>query len=516
MNLGDIVTAICDIGGQNDDTTKAILRRAVNRRYKKVCDSFPWRDLEQTALASVGTGGIIDLPQHMDRVVSIRSDGDTFLDPVSVSELTQIDPEIFERSGKPIYYREYFDGSSRRIEVFPKPAEDVPLFIAGKRTPDDLVNDVDTPIVRGISNVLVAYGYHDMLRRQRQAEKAKEVLAEAVGLETAAQNLETQQANQPRQIKQLTANGNSLAELCDQVSATTGQWSPDAKILIKYFLRSNYLAIWDMFNWPEATVCAKVNTDGATIVLPVYFDRIIQVRCNSVFSPLMNVEASLVFGITPQVFEQTGISWGFSYLTSVGVAILPPTREKLAFASTDMNDTGNVFVMGELEGSMLSENVSLNGLAQVQTVNQYDTPLTVSKAMTAGDVIVTGQTTGTQLERLLADENEHRHMRIWLHPEPLTAQVALILGKRTMTPFAADEDTPLLRDIGAALIAGASSDMFAKIGNDKASADQRQQANAAIKVLVDLQTQQGAFTTQVTPYVESSYTGLELTRLGWI
>jgi hypothetical protein len=343
-----------------------------------------------------------------------------------------------------------------------------------------------------------------MLERQRHYDKAQLKYTEANARLTAAQALETNQANLPRQSK-APGQGNSLGELADQVASVTGQWTPDAMVLIKNFLRSNYQAIWDSCNWAEATVCATVNNDGPEVILPVYFDRVLAVRFDPGLPALEANEASLTWGIAPQIFETTGTPCSFSYLTSVGVRALPPTHESLSIVSTNADDKSNVFIMGESNGIIVSENIILNGTVPVVSVNKFDTPLTVSKTVTDGDVVVLGATTGADLERILAANTENRHMRIWMQPTPDAAKVLLILGKRTMTPFAQDEDTTLLRDIGATLISGAAADMFSKIGNDKASADQRKQATEALKTLIDLESKQGAMTARIIPSPDFPY-----------
>ena len=84
-----------------------------------------------------------------------------------------------------------------------------------------------------------------------------------------------------------------------------------------------------------------------------------------------------------------------------------------------------------------------------------------------------------------------------------------------------DEDTTLLRGVGATLIAGAAADMFARIGKAAESADQRKQAKEALQALITLETQQGLFNARVLPSVEISaddndlYYGSGLTKSGY-
>lgn len=504
--------------GQSDTTSRSLIRTFIGNRAKMVFDSFAWRDSEMTATASLASTNITTLPTGMDRIIAIRANGDTFLDPININMLLQTDPTIFERVGLPTVYEEYTDpaDNSKKVKVYPTPNTTVALFIVGKRTMPALTADADVPILRNIDNVLISYAMGDMLERQRQYEKAKAKFEEAGAMLEAAKALETGQANQPRRSKQMTVAGNSLAELTDAVCARTGQWSLDSIILIKDFLRRNYQMIWDACNWSESTVIANVSSDGSEVILPVFFDRVISIRGDVNLGQLSVVEPSLLFGIAPSIFEQTGSPLGFSYLTPVGVGILPPTREKLAIKSASASDKTNVFVMGESAGGHVSENVVLNGTTEVLTANDYDTPLTVAKSVTVGDVRIRANTSNIVLETILAAERERKHMRLWIQPTPTATQTCLVLGKRTIKPLVQDEDTPMLRDVQSVLIAAASADMFSKMGNDKAAADARDQAKTSLEGLIKLETQQGAYSACVVPEVEYSRSLNDWSSDAWI
>lgn len=503
LTLLQITNQVTGKLGQTDAASAALVKTFVQNRYKMIYDSFPWRDSEMTATASLASTNVTTLPAGMDRIIAIRSNGNTFLDPININLLLQTDPTIFERVGLPIVYEEYTDpaDNSKKVKVYPAPNTTVALFIAGKRTMPALTADGDIPILRNIDNVLITYAMGDMLERQRQYGKAEGKFTEASALLQAAKDLETGQANQVRRAKQLTVSGNSLAELVDAVCARTGQWGLDSAVLVKDFLRRNYQAIYDACNWAEATVMANVNSDGSEIVLPFYFDRLLSIRGNVNLGQLSIVQPQLYFGIAPSIFEQTGAAIGFSYLTPVGVATLPPTREKMSFVSSSTSDKTSVFVMGESAGEEVSETVVLNGTTAVQTASLYDTPLTIAKNITVGDVTVSGVTSSAVLVKILAGERERKHMRIWLQPTP-PATVCLALGKRRIKPLVQDEDTPLLRDIQGALIAAASADMFSKVGDKDAAVAARSQADAALKTLVNLETEQGAFSACVVPEVD--------------
>jgi hypothetical protein len=518
LSLDDLTGLVCEQLGLLDGNNKGICANRINARYRMIANAFPWRDLEITETVGLDAGSnVVPMPENMIRVINIRAGEDTFLDHVTPSLLLQTDPKIFERTGQPtVYYENYSSGN--QIVLFPTPPDPVSLFIVGIRKLVPLVGGA-VSIIRNIDNVLIAYATGDMLRKLRHYEKAELLYKEAGALLAEAQSLEKDQSNKVRTSKQLTVSGNSLAELTDSVCARTGQWGMDSIILIKEFLRRHYQRVCDVCNWSELTVIAKVNPDGSEIILPVYFDRIMSIRANANLGQIPVVEQSLWFGIAPQIFEQSGTalpasSWG--YLTSVGVKFLPPTREKLSLYSSFGTDNATVHIVGEIRGEEASEDVTLQGSLPVSTVNEYDTPLTIAKSITKGDLIVTGQTSGAELVRILASERERRHMRIWLQPTPGTVSVALILGKRKIKPLVSDEDTPLLRDIQAVLISAASGDMFAKLEKDKAATDARAEAEASLQALIALETQQGAYNACVVPDVDYYGAGYDSWTEDWL
>lgn len=509
MTLDEIAQFCCRKVGQSDANSVSICYGFVQARLRMIYDAFPWLDSQTTGTATVlAAQSTVALPAGIDRVLSVRAGGDHFLEPVDSNVLMQTNPTIFEQVGVPLYYEELTEtaGNTKRIQVYPTPTVDTALFIIGKRTMPALVNATDTPVLRNVDNVLIAYTTGDMLERQRQYAKSQAKFQEAAALLASAQALENQQANKPRRIKHLTVTGNSLAEMTDAVSARTGKWDIESVVLIQEFLRRQYQSVYDATLWSESTVIASVISDGEQIVLPEYFDRVISVRADSKLGQVDAFDISFLFGINPQIFDRTGSAVGFSYLTPVGVSILPPQREQLYLVTTSATDKSNVFIKGESAGREVSENVVLNGLTQVQTVNSYDVPLTVAKNITAGDVSVIGVSSLLLMETIPAAERERKHMRLWLQPHPGVQQTCLILGKRRIRPLVQDEDTPLLRDIQGVLIAAASADVLSMEPKATArAADFRSQAQSALNTLIDLETQQGATQPIVTPYVEAEY-----------
>ena len=506
MDLDGFTTHICSKIGETDSTSRSLCAGYVQRRYQMLYDRYPWRDsLTTVAAASVASQTSVDLPAGIDRVVSIRYGGDHFLDPIDDNFLVQADPTIFERIGIPLYYREYTDSAdnSKKIQLYPTPSTDGALLIVGKRTAPPLVIGTDVPILRNIDNCLLAYAHYDMLHRMRQYGKAQVILDEATKLYAEAEALEKAQTNVPRGTKKLSVQGNTLAEMTDSVCARIGDYLPPTQILVKEYLREEYRMIYDSHLWPESLVPIRADSDGSQLILPDFIDRIIAVRAETGGFQIGNEDICSYFAITPQIFEQTtGPAVGYSLLTPVGVYVLPSIQERLSFTSSDPMDNAMVFVRGEASGQIYEESVQLNGSAQVYTVRAYDVPLTVAKPETHGDITVRGAFSNAPMQTLYADQTERKHMRIWIQPTKSTAHNCLILGKRRISSLVGDSDTPMIRGLHNVLINAA----VACMSKDPATSQKYgAKAEAALKTLIDGETNQQSRSPRVVPYVEPDY-----------
>ena len=68
---------------------------------------------------------------------------------------------------------------------------------------------------------------------------------------------------------------------------------------------------------------ARVDSDGAQVILPWYFGSVVSVRSDSKNSAIEPTDLSTYFSITPQIFEQhAGPAVAYSVLTPVAVGHL--------------------------------------------------------------------------------------------------------------------------------------------------------------------------------------------------
>lgn len=317
--------------GQTDATSLAQCYGYLNYRFRMIYESFPWRDSQiiPTDVNTVSSQAYVLLPAGVDRVISIRCNG-VMLEPSNSTQQLEINPTYLDTTGTPLYYEEYTEVSdnSKRIRLFPIPNAVFALKIIAKRTPNTLAISTDTPILRNIDNVLIAYAMGDMLERQRQYGKAAEKFKEAGALLEAAKQLESAQTNAPRTTKAITFTGDSLVELTDAVSARCGAWSPDNRVLIKDFIRRNYRRVHDSNLWKDVVDNATANTVAAQdyIALPAAFERVVSIGIVANGTMLEPVNSITLAQTDPGIFTRSGTPQFFDEYDNAGakrIRLLP-------------------------------------------------------------------------------------------------------------------------------------------------------------------------------------------------
>lgn len=501
--FAELIDAVCAKAGTWTPDNVILVRNFLKRRYRFIWDKFMWRDTIVSATASTTNGvDYIATPAAIERATTVTLNN-VLLDPLDIPTVLQADPTALTATGTPRYFQEIDAAGVKRIQLMPVPDATYSVIVAGKKPITNLSSDSSVPAIKNIDNALIEFATADLMQRLDKPDAAKACLDAANAELQALIELETEQAFKARRTRPVTVSGNTLEELSWAVAVRTTQYSPESAILIKDFLRRNYQQVYDSTLWTESTVVIEKASVLGSLILPEYIDRVISIRGNANLGQLSAVQPSLYYGINPWIFEQTGDALSFSYLTPVAVSVLPVTAERLSIVSTSASDKSPVFVAGELStGSFITESLNFNGTTPVLTANSYAVPLTISKGITAGNMVVVGNTSGTTLVSVGTTERERKHIRLWFQPTPTANVTCKVLCKRKITPFAQDEDTPLLRDIGNVLINLACSDMFSKLGNDKAAADSRSKAGEALSTLIDLEKNQGANSWQVVPDVE--------------
>lgn len=554
MTFNDIATLVSQKVGETDDYSVARFLDFVKNRHREIYESFDWT-ASQDVITQPVTAATASLDvANADKVISARFNG-AFIDPVTPSFVFESHPDLIDSQGTPIYYWSHYDSETHALSVnlYPAPSADGTLSLLVKKSFDDQATQSLLP---DIEPILIAYTLADAWEYLRQLGKYQVKIQEAQALLQAAQQRDNPAAPKPRTSKSLTSTGSTLSELTDSVCDIVGRWEPDIRESIKERIRRNYQLLWDMQLWPESIIIANcpIAPDQQQVVLPYLFDRVIGVRTMKE-GPLTNVvnlqnaEISWYFGVAYNIFEEAGQPVYYSMLTSVAVATLPPQSEPLQVRSdaativvpnqaqpvpvpyqVNSPDAGKgVFIKGEANGLEVSETVILpaaidpgvlrrNGdnLPWVTSINRYDTPLTISKPVTTGTVVVRGATSQQELLRLGPGETERKHLRIWLLPnqgvvnqtDTLAQAVAdagrvLVCGKRQVSPLLDDSDSPQLRNCNNILINAAAADILFRLEKPDLANQLSQKAQEQMKVLTTAETAHNAYTPMVVPYAEN-------------
>ena len=512
MTRDQITTLVTKTVGQEDATSVSLCNDYVQRAYEMVWNAELWRDtvtIDQTATTSAGTN-TVNLPSGFERVVSVQLlSGGTplgFLDPTTATILLQTNPTALTVQGVPTAYEEFVhtDGV-KKIRLFPIPNATYTLMMVGKRACPVLTGS-DSIQIRNVDNAVIAFVMADMYTKLRHLAKAAEMAKKGGAALESARVIEVQGSNQPRRANKLTVSGDSLDEMVKAVCSRCNVWTEEYVSLVQDFLRRNYKLLWDAELWPESVIISSHNSDGRFLVLPEYFDRVIAVRPNPTSNYELSIlDAGLIMQLYPQLFEEEAAAIAYSTVPPVAVHTLPVSDEKLTFVSSSASDKTDIFVRGESVGVERSETVTLNGTTPVDTVYNYEVPLTIAKTLTTGTVSVTGKVSLTTFQTLLPAERERKHMRLLLYPAPGTVETALVVGKRKITPLVSNEDTPALRNAANVLIYGAVADMFDHMGKPAEAENARKKSAVAMQVLKDGELKQNARQPRVVPSVESYY-----------
>jgi hypothetical protein len=208
VTLADYVSFICPVVGQVDTVSTNLCKTFVQRRYQMIYDQRNWKDaIDLITGLSVNTTGVMDYPAGIDRIITIRGNGNHLIMPSDAAQVMEIDPTLFERTGDPQIWFDYaaFDAPAlplapqnpvpvHRIKFLPTPAVTTPIILQGTRAFVQLTHDLDQPVIRGLDETIIAYATGDMLRRQRQYQKAQLLYQEAAAALKSAVQSETEAA----------------------------------------------------------------------------------------------------------------------------------------------------------------------------------------------------------------------------------------------------------------------------------------------------------------------------------
>jgi hypothetical protein len=496
----------------NCPSLASVCNDLLQRNYELIFDAHNWRDVEHTVTTPVTSGvNYVLLDSAISRVASVAVDGN-YLDPINQVTAQQFDPTLFTRTGLPECYEDKYDATSGlwKIMLYPTPAVNHSMTYIGIRANDSLDSDTATATIRNIDNVLIAFTTADMLERLLQFGMAAAKKAEAKELLAAA--IEKDQSERtciPRQVKPVTIKGDTLNDVVEQVCIRLQTWSPETKLAVQQVAQRNYLDLYEKFLWKDSIVFRSVASPvGGEITLPLEFSRVLNVREPNTTYRMIPTDLNFFFEQWSSIFDQDPLlnpaaPVRYSYLTPVATAQNPANAETFIVKSTSANDVNNkVFLRGVSGGTVVSEEITLNGTADVVTANAYERFYTFSKKKSVGDISLTGVDSTATIETLPASETGRQYIRLRFFPYKIEPLALTVLGKKNPVLYS-PEDMPIVRGMTATLIYKTCADATMKDAPElsKLYADK---AKEALDDLISNESIQEAYEPIVLPYTEPS------------
>ncbi|MGA1753230.1 MAG: hypothetical protein ACO395_07715 [Pontimonas sp.] len=107
MTLSELKTIVTAKVGLTDTNSLSMCATFLKARHRKLYDHSLWRDSLVMASGSISAGvGDVTLPDSIQQVLAVRVGEYTFLEPSTATQLLQLDPNIFDRTGTAVTYRE--------------------------------------------------------------------------------------------------------------------------------------------------------------------------------------------------------------------------------------------------------------------------------------------------------------------------------------------------------------------------------------------------------------------------
>jgi len=517
----DLAQLACErVGNVNPDAVD-IARKSALLRYRNIYNSYPWRFSEIVSAMTVtapligGPGSptpentdATPIPDNIDRLTAVKGPNGT-LDPITKELAFQLDPAIWSQVGVPQYYSEMWVDGTYSLRLIPNPETDYPLTLIGRQK-FSLENSVDAKLVEPLLSFVIA----DLLEYMKKFGQKNDKIGEGQALVKEAQSIDLSLRGMPRRTKRTTVGGSSMAEMIDSVCMLLGDFTPEKQELARERFKRNYQVAWDTVLWPESTIIGSFNAlSGEQVILTPDFGEVIAVAANqgglmTNQLPLEQQNAQLWFGLNPSLFYQAaGESMAYSTLQPIATRRISPFNEalKLVAGEADVENSATdkpyVTIRGESAGVTIVERIRAVAGTTVQTINSFDTIYTCAKELSSCKLDVVGSSSAITLVTLGPGERERKYPRIMLMPLGGATDQILILGKRAINSFSADEDTPLIPSIVHMLIYQTQADLLEQSDPPKAAAASAR-ASAALQVVVRKATEQRTDNNSIIPYTE--------------
>lgn len=266
-----------------------------------------------------------------------------------------------------------------------------------------------------------------------------------------------------------------------------------------------YCQIWDSYPFNTTKKTVVISSAEKVTRLPHYIQEILAASYDNTSQFRIN-EQEQVLTLNPESFDSTssrsGVHECMRLSPDVGVYISPNSGQ-ISVNSTSGSDSSIISIVGVFNGEDVVEEITLNGVVPVSSVNSYDEIYTASKAKTAGTVYIK-DSIGTTIQTLLPHEHSRTHQRIQLVDAPQTNDKALVLlVKMRPIGYVNDNDSPMLDGIDGAIKKALEAEMLEFDEQYEKARSALSSANSMFssKITLEEKQQQRNFEVNVVPEI---------------
>lgn len=289
-----------------------------------------------------------------------------------------------------------------------------------------------------------------------------------------------------------------IAELaCDKVNRN----DTDSLALCKKFVKRRYQLVYNSHLWKDSLEIVETNNDASDYsiaIMPRWMERVVSVKEGDE-NTLSVEEQSLFFRRDPGLIGRDGSCSAFHQIKPYFWPILLTNAYGIT-VTVDDDDAGRFFYLKDRSGHSTTVQFQA-GLdeesAPVISLSSFDLDnLRITKDITTGQVALN---VGPTLVILGPEDTSLRYERIRLLENPGETVNLMVLGKRRADLLEDDGDAPQVQGIDDALIAHAQADMLERDRQYAKAELKRKEANAQVKVAIDLERNQSASSFLITP-----------------
>lgn len=295
----------------------------------------------------------------------------------------------------------------------------------------------------------------------------------------------------------------NLGDMAELVCSKVGRTDSDSLTLCKTFLKRRYQLVYNQHMWKDSLDIAEIQSRltefGPTNmpIMPRWMELVVAVRVGD--STTLSVEdQSLFFKRDPALFNRSGSSPdSFHQIRPYFFPFYLPSDGDIYIKSLNGGDDGKKVHLADTDSGIV-RSVTLTS-TYVSSISLEDIiEPKVTKDITNGPVSF-GDTSEAEDFVIPGYETDVRFERIRLLQDPGETVTLLVLAKRRITSLSADSDSPIIQGIDDALIAHAQADMLENSRQYAKSESKRSEAVAQVKVAIDMEKNQSASVSRITP-----------------